>query len=180
MKKHLKKSIAVALLVVMLLILTVPVASSAGGSYHTVRWGETLYSIGRLYGVNPHYIADVNNLYNPDHIYAGQVLYIPTGSYDGGYDGRYNGGYDGRYNGGYDGRYNGGYDGRYNGGYDGRYDGGSYNSCRHIVSYGETLTSIGYRYGVSPWAIANANRIYNLNCIYAGQSLYIPAGGGCY
>jgi spore germination protein len=159
MKKHLKKSIVVALLVVMLLILTVPVASAAGGSYHTVRWGETLYSIGRLYGVNPNHIANVNDLYNPDHIYAGQVLYIPTGYYDGGYDGRYNNGYDGRYHGDYD---------------------GGYSSCRHIVSYGETLTSIGYRYGVSPWAIASANHVYNLNCIYAGQSLYIPAGGGCY
>ena len=151
MKKHLSKSIIIALLVVMLVILTAPVALASGGSYHTVRWGETLYSIGRLYGVNPHHIANVNNLYNPDYIYAGQVLYIPTGYYDDGY-------------------------------YDGGYDDGYYNPCRnrHVVSYGETLTGIGYRYGVSPWAIASANHIYNMNCIYAGQTLYIPAGGGCY
>ncbi len=50
-----------------------------GGAYHTVRYGETLYSIGRAYGVNPHRIAEANGLYNPNYIYAGQVLYIPKG-----------------------------------------------------------------------------------------------------
>jgi LysM repeat protein len=44
----------------------------------------------------------------------------------------------------------------------------------HIVKYGETLIGIAAQYGVSPWAIAQANRIYNLNRIYAGQRLYIP------
>ncbi len=63
-----------------------------GGMYHTVRYGETLYSIGRHYGVSPHKIARVNGLHNPNYIYAGQVLYIPSG---GGYnpypdDGRHN------------------------------------------------------------------------------------------
>jgi len=42
------------------------------------------------------------------------------------------------------------------------------------VRYGETLTRIGYMYGVSIWAIAAANHIYNLNLIYAGQVLCIP------
>ena len=44
----------------------------------------------------------------------------------------------------------------------------------HIVRWGETLTSIGWLYGVSPWSIARANGIYNLNRIYAGQRLIIP------
>jgi LysM repeat protein len=42
------------------------------------------------------------------------------------------------------------------------------------------LFSIGRRYGVSPWAIASANGLANPNRIYAGQSLWIPAGGSCY
>lgn len=42
------------------------------------------------------------------------------------------------------------------------------------VQIGDTLHAIGRRFGVSPWAIAAANRIYNLNYIYAGQVLYIP------
>jgi LysM repeat protein len=148
-----KKFVLIAILVVMLLILSVPVALASGGSggnYHRVRYGETLYSIGRLYGVSPYYIADVNNLNNPNHIYAGQVLYIPTSYQDGCH-------YPCR-----------DYDNVY-------YDG--YGANYHRVSYGETLTSIAYQYGVSPWAIASANRIYNLNRIYAGQRLYIPSGG---
>jgi LysM repeat protein len=42
------------------------------------------------------------------------------------------------------------------------------------VRWGDTLNSISYRTGVSPWAIAQANGIYNLNRIYAGQALWIP------
>ena len=61
-----------------------PGGGHPGGQYHKVRWGETLYSIGRHYGVNPHCISEANGLYNPNHIYAGQVLYIPTNC--GGYD----------------------------------------------------------------------------------------------
>ena len=134
----------IVLLVALLLVLTVPVASASGGTYHTVRWGETLYSIGRYYGVNPNYIAQVNNLYNPNYIYAGQVLYIPSGW---------------------------------------GYPGGDYYPCdggsnHHVVQRGETLSSIAYRYGVSVWAIANANHITNINCIYTGQVLYIPTGTG--
>lgn len=49
-------------------------------TYHTVRYGQTLFSIGRQYGVYPYRIAQANGLYNPDRIYAGQVLYIPCGS----------------------------------------------------------------------------------------------------
>ncbi len=46
--------------------------------YHYVRYGETLSSIGRLYGVNPYAIARANGIANPNYIYAGQVLFIPT------------------------------------------------------------------------------------------------------
>lgn len=44
----------------------------------------------------------------------------------------------------------------------------------HVVRWGETLWGIARMYGVSPWAIASANGIYNMNLIYAGQRLYIP------
>ncbi|MBN1991968.1 MAG: LysM peptidoglycan-binding domain-containing protein [Anaerolineae bacterium] len=137
---HIKKPLFIIILAIMLLVLSVPMASASGGAYHTVRYGETLFSIGRYYGVNPYYIAEVNNLYNPNYIYAGQVLYIPTGGYPGGHPG----------------------------------------ANHYVVRYGDTLTNIAYRYGVSPWAIAKANHIYNMNCIYAGQVLYIPTGYGCY
>lgn len=45
----------------------------------------------------------------------------------------------------------------------------------HVVRAGETLFSIGRRYGVNPWSIASANHLYDANRIYIGQCLYIPA-----
>lgn len=45
--------------------------------YHAVAPGETLFYIGRLYGVSPWAIAQINYIPNPDLIYVGQVLYIP-------------------------------------------------------------------------------------------------------
>ena len=50
------------------------------------------------------------------------------------------------------------------------------NYCRfyHMVRYGDNLINLGIWYGRSPYAIAEANGIYNLNFIYAGQTLCIP------
>ena len=125
------------LLVVVLLLAAVPVtaASAATGlpAWHTVARGETLFSIGRLYGVSPWAIATANQLVNPNRIYAGQVLYIPTeSSYPGAC--------------------------------------GSY----YTVQWGDTLYRIGIAYKVSPWSIAAANHIYNMNHILAGQKLIVP------
>ncbi|RME60470.1 LysM domain-containing protein [Candidatus Parcubacteria bacterium] len=80
-----KKVLPIVAVVVLLMLFAAPSASAAppawgpdcGGSYHCVRYGETLFSIGRLYNVDPYYIAEVNGLANPNYIYAGQVLYIP-------------------------------------------------------------------------------------------------------
>jgi len=58
---------------------------TCGPIYHYVRYGETLSSIGRLYGVNAYAIARANGLANPNRIYAGQVLLIPTCNYSGYY-----------------------------------------------------------------------------------------------
>ena len=105
----------------------------ANGFWHTVRSGETLFSIGRYYGVSPWAICRVNGLYNCSWIYAGQSLWIP-------------------------------------------YDGPQQPICAtyHIVQRGQTLYSLGRYYGVSPWAIAQANGLQNANYIYVGQTLCIP------
>ena len=108
-------------------------AELAYSTWHWVQPGETVFSIGRLYGVNPWTISAANGLANPNWIYAGQRLYIPAGN-----------GYPPPC--------------------------GSY----YWAKLGDTLHSIGRAYGVSPWSIASANGIYNLNRIYAGQRLYIP------
>lgn len=47
------------------------------GMRHTVRPGETLAAIGRLYGVTWQTLAQINRLTNPDHLEVGQSLTIP-------------------------------------------------------------------------------------------------------
>jgi LysM repeat protein len=128
-----RKMMIILAAVLILGLLTASVSYAAppayGPIYHCVRYGETLSSIGRLYGVNAYAIARANGLPNPNRIYAGQVLLIPAYS--------------------------------------------PYPRV-HVVAYGETLLSIARWYGVSPWSIAQANSIWNLNYIYAGQRLVIP------
>ncbi len=51
----------------------------AGGS-HVVSSGETVYSIGRTYGVRPNDIIAANGLAHPGNIQAGQRLTIPGAS----------------------------------------------------------------------------------------------------
>lgn len=128
-----RKMMMILAAVLILGLLTTSVGYAAppayGPAYHRVSRGETLFSIGRRYGVNPYAIARANHLPNPNRIYAGQVLRIPTGQP---------------------------------------------RHRIHIVACGETLLRIARRYGVSAWAIARANGIWNLNRIYAGQRLVIP------
>ena len=50
-------------------------------------------------------------------------------------------------------------------------------SGTYVVQYGDTLSSIAYRHGVSTQALASANNIYNYNLIHRGQRLVIPGAG---
>lgn len=47
------------------------------GVYHTVREGQTLYRIGRTYGVDEHYLARLNGISDPTRLAVGQKLFIP-------------------------------------------------------------------------------------------------------
>ncbi len=58
---------------------TAAVVTAQGNIAYTVKLGETLFSIGRLYNVNPYSIAAANNIPYPYIIYPGQQLTIPTG-----------------------------------------------------------------------------------------------------
>jgi len=118
--------------------------------YHTVRPGETLFCIGRAYGVDPYAIARRNGILNPNAIRAGQVLAIPNAPRllpPGRVCPRQFGGAT-----------------------------PTPSPCRwhHTIVWGENLYRISLRYGVSMWAIAEANNILNLNFILAGQALCIP------
>jgi LysM repeat protein len=75
-------SVWAALVLAVLVVGSVATPVSAAPSertVHVVRRGETLYSIARSYGVNMWTIARTNGIANPNRIYAGQRLVIPTG-----------------------------------------------------------------------------------------------------
>jgi LysM repeat protein len=117
--------------------------------YHTVRGGETLFCIGRAYGVDPFAIASQNGIVNPNVITVGAVLAIPNVPKSlpaGRVCPRQFG------------------------------DGTPPPGCRwyHTVVSGDNLYRISLHYGVSMYTIAHANGITNLNLIYVGQSLCIP------
>ncbi|MGI9371531.1 MAG: peptidoglycan DD-metalloendopeptidase family protein, partial [Hyphomicrobiales bacterium] len=56
-----------------------PAQSGSGGSTHTVKNGETLYSLGRTYSMNPMSIARHNSLSAPYSLSVGQRVSIPSG-----------------------------------------------------------------------------------------------------
>ena len=90
-------AVMTALLVLVLLVamlpataLAAPQESSAAFSgwgcstYYTVQRGDTLSGIARWYGVSVHALAQANHIANPNRIYAGQTLCIPSGGGGGG------------------------------------------------------------------------------------------------
>jgi LysM repeat protein len=121
--------------------------------YHTVRYRETLYCIGRAYAVSPWAIATENRLAYPYRLRVSQSLAIPNVPWKVGY-----------------------------GPVCARQFGGGVTpppppwGCRtrYIVRYGDTLYSIAWRYGTTVWALVVANHLPNPNWIFAGQSLCIP------
>lgn len=56
-----------------------PVKKASGGR-HTVRGGETLFSLGRKYGVSPYAIVDLNDLPHDQSLNVGQSLRLPAGT----------------------------------------------------------------------------------------------------
>ncbi|OIO89193.1 MAG: hypothetical protein AUK03_14905 [Anaerolineae bacterium CG2_30_64_16] len=67
-----------AIVVLLLGLGAATVAFAQSGSVHVVRPGDTLSGIGRSYGVSPAMIASANGIANPDRIFVGQKLVIPT------------------------------------------------------------------------------------------------------
>jgi len=83
MKRSLRQRLLLIGLLV-LLLLSESIVAVRADFRHTVRQGETLSSIGRLYGVSAYTIAAANGLPNANYIRVGQVLTIPTAGRRGG------------------------------------------------------------------------------------------------
>ena len=52
---------------------------------------------------------------------------------------------------------------------------GAASGATYVVRRGDTLAGIGRHFGWSIWFLASVNHIANLNRIYVGQKLFIPA-----
>jgi LysM repeat protein len=155
--------IGLALIIALLLIVGVSTtASAAGPVYHTVQYGQTLYSIANWYGTSVWAISCANGLYNPNYVYAGQVLVIPSGYHDGCKPAHKPMPQPKHYK--------------------PMPEPAHYKpmpepkhlGCFYTVRWGDHLYRIALRYGVSWTVIAHANGLYNGNYIYAGQVLRVP------
>lgn len=149
-----RRLILVLVVLGLALAFSAPVFAQDGQTVHVVAPGENLYRISLRYGVSMSAIQTANNLLNPNLIYVGQQLVIPTGGTPpqppptqppqqpqptqpppaGG--------------------------------------------STYVVQRGDTLASIASRFGTTYQAIAAANGITNPNLIYVGQQLTIPGGTG--
>jgi len=141
------RRLLVILCVLLLLAVPVLVMAQTGGFYHVVQYGETLLRIAARYNTNVWAIAAANNIYNLNHIYAGQVLLIPSGTVTppvvpppvvqppvvpG--------------------------------------------ATYYTVQPGDTVGNIARAFGTTIAAIVSANTLSNPSLIYPGQVLLIPVG----
>lgn len=162
-------------------------SATASYVYYTVRPGDTLSRIAQSYGVSVDSIMRANGIYNPNHIYVGQQLKIPTGHVGCAF-------------------YHTVTRGQTLTGIAAYYGVGLYalaeaNDISHTsyvytgqvlcipgsggpapapqgfyytVRSGDTLSGLAYRYGTSVSAIMQANGISHPNRLLVGQTIFIP------
>ncbi len=111
---------------------------------HVVGWGDTLYSVSRLYGVSVEEIMRLNNMTDPNYVSVGQKLYITAGQIA---EGRAKLETDVAV---------------------------SSVPNSYMVQRGDTLYSIARRFGSTVSEMAQLNNIYDPTYIYVGQVLAIP------
>lgn len=97
---------------------------------YVVQYGDTLSKIAQEYGTTVATLASINNIQNVNLIYVGQIIKIPSSSYD-------------------------------------------MSHRLYVVKRGDTLWGISRRFGVSIARIVMLNRIANPNLIYPGNVLRI-------
>jgi len=67
------------LLIILFMLVTVTAcaATRQSGIYHTVKRGQTLYTISKIYEVNEAYLARINGIADPTQLQVGERVYIP-------------------------------------------------------------------------------------------------------
>ena len=139
----------IAVCAIALMLASPAPAQAQDGTRHVVSPGETLFRIALRYGVSVDALAAANGLYNPAHIYAGQVLVIPDANTPAPAPEAANPAAPAAAPATTDNGY-------------------------YTVQLGDTLNRIAQRFGVDLQALMTANGIYNANVIQAGQRLAIP------
>jgi membrane-bound lytic murein transglycosylase D len=127
----------------------IPVSERLTFHEHKVSSGESLGAIARTYGVSVSDIQKVNRIDNPNKIYVGMQLVIPT---EGNVSGLVSVAGSGTTE-------------------------TKTRQVTHVVNTGEALSTIATRYGVKQADLMRWNGIDNAHRIYAGQKLklYEPA-----
>jgi len=115
--------------------------SAGSTSIYVVQRGDTLRAIAVRYGTTTSYLANLNGLRNPNFIWVGQTLKVPSSSATAASENQD-------------------------------------SPIFHVVRRGEILVRIAQKYGTTVTAIAAANKLANPSFIYVGQRLTIPSAGG--
>ena len=201
MRKALQRSLTLVAAMALALTLTAP-ALAQGGVVHLVQRGENLFRIALRYGVTVDAVAAANGIVNTGRVYAGQRLVIPTGGSSAGSVPASSGvhvvqpgenlyrialryGTTVQVMAAANGIVN---TGRVYVGQRLAIPGTATappaqtqpapTGQTYTVRRGDTLAAIALRYGVSMWALAQANGIGNPSYIYVGQVLQMPGGSG--
>jgi LysM repeat protein len=58
--------------------MSAPLPASAGGFYHTVARGQTIFRIAKNYGVDPKELMRINKVRDASQLEVGQRLYVPS------------------------------------------------------------------------------------------------------
>lgn len=132
--------------VIIALLSSLPtLASAAGPQWITVNPGDTLFAIAARYRTTVDALIRANSLPNPNFVYSGQRLLIPSAE-----------------------------SGAPAVSSNANVAPQQVNAVYYTVRPGDTLAAIAQRYGVTPAAIAQANGLTNWNFVWYGQRLQIP------
>ncbi len=145
MGKFTRISILLALLVFTLALAPIQPAVAATPGMIVVNWGDTLFSIAARSGTTIDALVRANGLPNPNFVYAGQRLVVPSGNTIPNAPAPA-----------------------------GQPASAPINGNVYTVVAGDTLASVASRFGTTVSAVMQTNGLYNPDFIYTGQRLSIP------